>query len=65
MNPHPESRWTHNICLTCWIKKKGSQQPVHLFGAMPERCCYCNQYNNDSIYYRDDPAIVHPEGESK
>lgn len=57
-------RWTHNICLACWIARKTNQIPAILKNPEMERCCFCGQENQNGIYVRHDPKelnCIHEE----
>ena len=59
--PHPESKWTHPICLKDYAVMEPERDPFRVTDAAPERCCWCNEETTDGIYYRHDPDVVHPE----
>jgi hypothetical protein len=52
------SRWTHRICLECWITRNGDREPVRVLNEPPGRCCYCAVMTADGIYVRDNPDAV-------
>lgn len=60
-NPHPESKWTHQICVPCWNDKNPDRTvvPQDYTKGASEVCCYCEVTNNSGIYYREDPELVH------
>ena len=60
-SPHPDSKWTHSICGPCWREQEGERRPLKLSDADPEVCCFCGKGTVEGIYYRADPAIVHPD----
>ena len=62
MNPHPESKWTHPICMPCYLRVTGKtsytmvvpdkNQPVEL-------CCWCGRETATGVYYRAEPEALH------
>ena len=61
MYPHDNSKWTHNICVPCWNSKNPDRLAVSINNSPDDICCYCGERNNDGIYVRDDPEVVHGE----
>lgn len=60
------SRFTHTICVDCWIKKNPDRQPTRVTGFKCETCCYCKSPTLDGIYVRGKPEEtpckgIHPE----
>ncbi len=61
MNPHPDSKWTHNLCRACYQIVEPDRAPFTLRRVeTPEVCCFCKKDTIDGIYYRSDPEVVHP-----
>ena len=61
MSPHPESKWTHQICVPCWNVKFPDRKviPQDYAKGATDLCCYCEVRNNSGIYHREDPEAVH------
>lgn len=63
--PHPESRWTHPICSSCYALEEPGRIPtkVNTLGqaiGVIELCCFCGKGTVEGIWYRKDPGEVHP-----
>lgn len=69
------SKWTHNICWSCWKDQKGQEIPNKGFfvpnptrilaGGIAELqaiCCFCGHDNIEGIYTRKDPSETPCEG---
>lgn len=61
MNPHPESRWTHPICRDCYEDEAPGREPYRMVEPELKVCCWCGQDTREGIFYREDPALLHPE----
>lgn len=48
------SKFTHNICNSCWVKRHPNRRPLQIDGP-PDLCCFCGEANADGIYVRHDP----------
>ncbi len=62
-SPHPDSKWTHQICVSDWNKKHPDREDVKSEDynqGDTELCCYCGELNDSGIYIREDPLVVHP-----
>ncbi len=59
--PHPESKWTHPICVKDYAVMEPGREPARFHDPEPEDCCWCGDPTVDGIYYRANPALVHPE----
>ena len=58
-NPHPDSKWTHSICMDCYEREEPDRSPTVMFPPDDEICCFCGARTDDGIYYRKDPEVVH------
>ncbi len=56
------SKWTHVICVECWLERN-SNDPITVKGGMRELCCYCGRSTNGGIYVRDNPNDLRCRGE--
>ena len=53
---HPEGRWTHPLCLSCWCEMHPNRQPVRVRGAGVDMCCRCGMLTSAGIYVRADAS---------
>ncbi len=64
-NPHPDSKWTHNICEKDYAMMEPGREPVRLRDVkgfpVGEACCWCGEYTDSGIFYRADPEVVHAD----
>jgi hypothetical protein len=63
-SPHPESKWTHAICESCYAIEEPGRQPIkltmaQLIDATIDVCCFCGNGTQEGIFYRKDPESVH------
>lgn len=49
------SKWSHAICLPCWVVREGDRNPVHLTDPTVVDCCFCGNRTGAGIYVRHDP----------
>ncbi len=63
MSHHPESKWTHQICVPCWNDKRpeNAVDSETYNEGDDETCCYCDRTNSSGIYLKEDPVAVHGE----
>lgn len=57
------SKFRHNICTQCWMKKNQIKNPIKMKIAESENCCFCGKINHDGIYIREDPDLTLCKGE--
>ncbi len=57
------SRWTHNICKSCYKLVFPGREPYTLAIADEEHCCFCGGANSDGIFVRYDPEELHCKGD--
>ena len=60
-SPHPDSKWTHNICGVCYQIEQPGRTPATITEKYREveTCCFCGVETREGIYYRKDPEVVH------
>jgi len=56
------SKWTHNICKTCWDVNFPERKAVTLTIKVTEICCYCGCFNTTGIFVREDPTKLKCKG---
>ncbi len=49
------SKWTHNMCMDCWVRENGDRTPTRLIDADTEVCCFCGSETSDGIFVRAEP----------
>lgn len=49
------NKWTHAICMDCWMTKHPDRGPVKARDKVQETCCYCGRATLDGIYVRANP----------
>ncbi len=62
-SPHPDSKWTHTICMPCFMRVTGKTEAVTMTWDPTndiEMCCWCGRETVSGIYLRADPAALHP-----
>jgi hypothetical protein len=58
------SRWTHSICVECWIARNPGRKPVRVITEeKPQPCCFCGDSHVSGIYVRHDPEELICKGE--
>jgi hypothetical protein len=50
------SKWTHPICVECYVAREPGRAPIRVQDAPEETCCFCGKPTTDGIYCRADPT---------